>query len=95
MEALTCSLAGLRGDAGGSNTLARVSRPASVKSISLQGRRERARGDVGVSVPGRDTQPPKGDGDKVGGPGGCPRSKPTVPRPLTCAVPGRQWRVRC
>lgn len=47
--ALTCSLAGLRGDTGGSNTLARVSRPASVKSISLQGRRERARGGVDIS----------------------------------------------
>lgn len=47
--ALTCSLAGLRGDTGASNTLVRVSRPASVKSISLQGRRERARGGVGVS----------------------------------------------
>lgn len=46
---LTCSLAGLRGDTGGSNTLARVSRPASVKSISLQGSRERARGAAGAS----------------------------------------------
>lgn len=36
---LTCSLAGLRGDTGGSNTLARVSSPASVKSISLQSNR--------------------------------------------------------
>lgn len=41
---VTCSLAGLRGDMGGSNTLASVSRPARVKSISLQRRGEERSG---------------------------------------------------
>lgn len=55
---LTCSLAGLRGDAGESNTLASVSRPASVKSISLRRRRAGESWHRHLPSLGGDARPP-------------------------------------
>lgn len=95
MGALTCPLTGLRGDTGASNTLPRVSRPASVKSISLQGRRERARGGVGASRALTRHSATESGREQGGWPRAVARSSSATPRPLTCAVPGRQWRVRC
>lgn len=91
---LTCSLAGLRGEAGGSNTLASVSRPASVKSISLQrgGAGEGRRGHL-LSL-GGDAWPSQREWGQGQGQGQGRRPQELPPRPgpgsLACAAPGRR-----
>lgn len=89
---LTCSLAGLRGEAGGSNTLASVSRPASVKSISLQrgGAGESRRGHL-PSLAGDAREITEGMGTGTGT-GWWSQELPPPPSPgsLACAAPGRR-----